>query len=88
MPALTSVGKTALSAASDIHKDISEGRNFDESARERIKNAYDTLKEKAEKRLRGEGLRKKIQRAKKKKPHFKKYVILKKKKFKDIFDRD
>jgi Na+/phosphate symporter len=85
MPALTHVGKTALSTASDIHKDISEGRNFKESAQERIKNAYDSLQEQVSKKIRGEGMRKK-RKTVKKKTRFKKYVILKKKKFNDIFD--
>ena len=76
MPAITSVGRTALSAAADIAKDTVAGRDFKTAARERINGAVDDLKEQAEKKMRGEG-----KRAKKK-------IILKKhsEKFKDIFD--
>lgn len=80
MPVFSAVGKTALSAAADIAKDSVAGRDLRESARERIGTAVDSLKSQAEKKFRGEGI--------KRKRKFKKFVVLKShsKKYKDIFD--
>jgi hypothetical protein len=84
VPALESgmkvVGKSALSAAADIAKDVASGRNVKEAAETHINSAVELLKEKAEKKLSGNGI--------KRKSKFKKYVILKKQKksFNDIFD--
>jgi hypothetical protein len=74
------VGKTALSTAADIAKDTVAGKNFRKSATNRISSAVDLLKEQAEKKLSGNGI-------KRKRKSKKKIIILKKqkKKFDDIF---
>ena len=74
------VGKTALSTAADIAKDAVAGKNIRQSAETRINSAVDMLKEQAEKKISGNG----IKRRKKSK----KIIILKKQKknFDEIFD--
>jgi hypothetical protein len=86
LPALSSVGKTAIHTAASIARDAAAGRNFKEAAKDHLTLAVDKLQDQAEKRLRGEGLKR---LKKKKNSNFKKYIILKKKKqnFSDIFDR-
>jgi hypothetical protein len=75
------VGQTALNTIGDIAKDTASGRNFRESANDRINTAVQSLAERAEKTLEGKGLKRK------KKKKFKKYIVLKKKtKLQDIFD--
>jgi hypothetical protein len=72
------VGNTVLTTAGDIAHDVAAGRNVKEAAEERINTAVELLKEKAERTLEGNGIRKKRK--------FKKFVILKKKAhIKDIF---
>jgi hypothetical protein len=79
---LKTVGHTALSTAADIAKDVVSGKNVREAAEERINSAVDSLRERAENKLEGRGIKR--QRKSKK---FKKYIILKKQqKSKDIFD--
>jgi hypothetical protein len=87
VPALSSVGKTAIHTAASIARDAAAGRNLKEATQYHINSAVDKLQDQAEKRLRGEGLKRK-KYYKKKNNKFKKYVILKKKNqnFRDIFD--
>ena len=84
LPAIESgakvVGRTALSTAADIAKDVSSGRNFKEAAEERIDSAVESLKEKAEKSFSGKG----INRRRK----MKKLTFIQKKKIQDIFDKN
>lgn len=61
---LRELGTTAINTATDIIKDTSEGKNFKTSAKERIDSAVDSIKDKIEKKLRGEG-KKAIKRNKK-----------------------
>lgn len=78
---LKEVGKTALGTAADIAKDSLSGMNVKDSFRERTSAAIDTLKEKAERKLDGKGIKRS------RKPKKKKYIIIKKRKhLKDIFD--
>jgi hypothetical protein len=73
------VGKTALETAADITKDAISGRNIRQAAETRINSAVAQLKERAEKTLRGEGIKKRKKNQK--------IIILKKKRIsKDIFD--
>jgi hypothetical protein len=53
------IGKTALSAAADIAKDVVAGRNVREAASEHINSAVDSLKERAERTLEGRGIKRK-----------------------------
>lgn len=67
VPAISSgvieLGKTALNTVGDIAKDTASGRDFKDSASERINTAVDGLKELVEKKLEGRGKkRKKIQK--------------------------
>jgi hypothetical protein len=83
MPIISHVGKAAINTVADIAKDTTSGRNFRDSARDRINATVDSLKQETEKKLRGEGI-------KRKRKSFKKYVILKKqtKNYPDIFDQN
>jgi predicted Ser/Thr protein kinase len=75
------IGKTALTAAADIARDVVAGRNVREASREHMNSAVDSLKERAERTLDGKGIKLK------KKQKFKKFVVLKQKQnFNDIFD--
>lgn len=78
---LKEVGKTALGTAADIAKDSLNGVNIKDAFRDRTSAAIDSLKEKAERKLDGKG----IKRSRKQKK--KKFIIIKKRKhLKDIFD--
>lgn len=78
---LKEVGKTALGTAADIAKDSLNGMDVKDSFRQRTVSAIDSLKEKAERKLDGRGIKR---RRKSKKQ---KYIIIKKRKqLKDIFD--
>lgn len=80
-------GKTALSAAADLAKDVVSGRNVREAATDRINTAVNSLKERAENSLEGKANSLEGKGIKRKRKKFKKFVVLKKKKnFKDIFD--
>lgn len=76
---LKEIGKTALTTAADIAKDVVTGKNLKNVAEEKISAAIDSLKEKAEKGLSGKGIKRR--RTKKKI-----YILKKRKHTKDIFD--
>lgn len=75
---LREIGKSAVLTAADIAKDSISGRDIKESAQERLNLAIDDLKGKAEKKLSGQGIKRKNKSNKK--------IILVKKRKKDIFD--
>jgi hypothetical protein len=80
------IGREALDSAADVAKDLLSGRDFKTSATSRYNSAIDSLKEKAEKKIEGRGLKK---LAIKRKPSLKNKIILKKRKIErnsDIFD--
>jgi hypothetical protein len=66
------LGREVLDSAADVAKDVISGKDLKLSATNRFNTAIDTLKEKVEKKLDGEGI--------KRKKDLKKYVILKKRK--------
>jgi hypothetical protein len=77
---IKTVGKEALDSAADVAKDIISGKNLKEASSERLISAIDNLKQKAENKLQGKGI--------KRKKKLKNLVIFKNKKtrFQDIFD--
>ena len=77
---LKEVGKTAISTAADVAKDLTNGRELRETLVERVNNAVDEIKNKAEKSLAGGKLG--IKRKKKNKKY---YLIKKRSHLKDIF---
>lgn len=80
------VGLTALSTASDILKDTTNGRNIKSSIKERVDQAVDNIKEKVERKLRGGRSNMGIKRSDKAKKK-KDYILIKKRKqLKDIFE--
>jgi hypothetical protein len=75
------IGREALDSAADVAKDIISGRDFKETVNKRLGTAIESLKDKAEQKLDGRGI--------KRKRNLKNLIILKKKKIvnhKDIFD--
>lgn len=66
------IGKEVINSAADVAKDVISGKDLKSASAERFNTAIDSLKEKAEKKLDGEGI--------KRKREYKKFVILKKKK--------
>jgi hypothetical protein len=58
-PALTHVGNKALNVVGDIAKDVAVGKTLQESAGTHINTAVTELKNDIEKKLRGNGKRKK-----------------------------
>jgi hypothetical protein len=77
---IKTVGQEALDSAADVAKDIISGKNLKEASSERLISAIDNLKQKAENKLQGKGI--------KRKKKLKNLVIFKNKKtrFQDIFD--
>ena len=81
---LETMGKQAIDSVSNIAQDTIKGRNVSEAAQEHVSQALSNLKDKAEKKLRGEG----IKRLKANHPKKKKRKIILKKRINehDIFD--
>lgn len=82
--AAKTLGKEALSSVSDISKDLISGVDVKTASTQRINEAIDNLASKAENKLEGNGIKRKVS--------FKKYTIVKKQKkksnkesFDDIF---
>jgi hypothetical protein len=77
---IKTVDQEALDSAADVAKDIISGKNLKEASSERLISAIDNLKQKAENKLQGKGI--------KRKKKLKNLVIFKNKKtrFQDIFD--
>jgi hypothetical protein len=77
---IKTVGHEALNSAADVAKDLVSGKNLKEASSERLITAIDNLKQKAENKLEGKGI--------KRKKKLKNLVIFKnkKKRFQDIFD--
>ena len=73
---LRTVGNEAVQSLSNIAKDTIKGRNIKEAAQEHAAEAVSNIKTYSEKKLRGEGVKKKTTNKK---------IILKKRKL-DIFD--
>ena len=85
---LKHVSKEAISSAANIAKDYVAGKDLSMATKEHVSTSINNLKEKAEKSLVGQGIKRK-RKAIKTKEKFKKYFILKKQKTNhtsDIFD--
>ena len=75
---LENIGKQAIESVSNIAQDTIKGRNIRESAQEHATEAINIIKNQAEKKLRGEGVKRKGK---------KRQIIFKKRKTaNDIFD--
>ena len=77
---IKTVGQEALDSAADVAKELISGRNLKDATSERFVSAIENLKQKAENKLNGKGI--------KRKKKLKNLVILKNKKLRsqDIFD--
>ena len=85
---LKHVSREALSSAANIAKDYVAGKDLSLSAKEHVSTSIDKLKDKAERSLIGQGVKRK-RKGIKTSTKFKKYFILKKQKKShtaDIFD--
>ena len=76
---LETVGKQAVQSVANIAQDTLKGRDIREAAKEHATEAIENIKTYAEKKIRGEGI-------KRKRAHKPAKTILKKRKTKDIFD--
>lgn len=76
---LTEIGKTALGSVGDFAKDVSQGEDIRSSASKHINSAVSNIKNKIEKKLSGQGKKRKPKKSK---------ILLKRrsKKFDDIFN--
>ncbi len=72
---LETVGKQVLESGKNFARDAIRGKNVRDAAKDRFDEALEILKDKADKKLSGEGRKKK-----------KRKIIFKKRKYKDIFD--
>ena len=72
------VGKEVVKSVADIAKDVIEGRNFQDSAKQHLNRTVDSLATKAEQKMTGHGYKRGL--------HFKKLDVKKKKRILDIFD--
>jgi hypothetical protein len=59
------VGKEVVKSSAEIAKDLLDGKNFKDSARERLTNSIDTLAQMADDKLTGKGYKRKRKRIKK-----------------------
>jgi hypothetical protein len=74
-PTIKDLGRTAIGHVGDFAKDVAAGADLKESAARHINTAVNSLKDRVEKKLRGEGKRN-IKRKK---------ILIKKKSYNDIF---
>jgi hypothetical protein len=74
-PHIKDLGRTAMSHVGDFAKDVAAGADLKESASRHINTTVNSLKDKIERKLRGEGKRK-LKRKK---------ILFKKKTYNDIF---
>ena len=80
------VGTTFVNSLADFARDTINGKDIKDAATERYHEVVDTLKQKAENKLEGKGIKRKMTTINKGKKN-KNFIILKKKdKLKDIFD--
>ena len=77
------IGREALDSAADVAKDLLSGKEFKESATNRYKTAVDSLRERAENKLEGRGIKRK--NTSQKKVIFKKQKLTNTK-YQDIFE--
>lgn len=84
LPALQEIGSHALTSVGDFAKDVVKGKDIRESAAHHADNAVNKIKEHVEKKLSGQGIKRKSINNKKKSP---KIIIKKHKKiYDDIFN--
>lgn len=93
LPSITSgvksVSNQIVNSLADFAKDTISGKNYKEAASDRYEEAVNNLKQQAEQKFEGNGIKRKRSSTINKAKKFKKYVILKnnkKSRVKDIFD--